>query len=87
MQKIHPEEVDLAELAQALQSELVGESVAGYLEGRTALRDQVVTVLHSSELEAEELIDTMVSRGFLRFSGDPSGSSPAGFWRVDPLGT
>jgi hypothetical protein len=46
-----------------------------------------MTVLGSSELEAEELIDTMVSRGFLRFSGDPSGSSPAGFWRVDLLGT
>ena len=87
MRKLIPEDVDLADLAQALQAELAGGDVVGYLEGRTALRDYVVGVLSSSELEAEELIDTMVSRGFLRFSGDPRGSSPAGVWRVDLLGT
>jgi len=87
MRKLYPEDVDLAELAQALQAELAGAPVAGYLEGRTALRNFVMNALSSSELEAEELIDTMVSRGFLRFSGDPHGSSPAGVWRVDPLGT
>ena len=87
MSKLYPEDVDLADLAQSLQAELDGGTVPGYLEGRTALRDYVMIALDSSELEAEELIDTMVSRGFLRFSGDPSGSSPAGAWRVDPLGT
>ncbi|HVJ16018.1 MAG TPA: hypothetical protein VM686_11320 [Polyangiaceae bacterium] len=87
MNKLYPEDVDLADLAQSLQSELTGSAVAGYLEGRTALRDCVMDVLGSSELEAEEMIDTMVSRGFLRFSGDPSGSSPAGAWRVDLRGS
>jgi hypothetical protein len=86
MQKLYPEDVDLADLAHALQAECAG-GLAGYLEGRTLLRDRVMSTLGSSELEAEELIDTMVSRGFLRFSGDPRGSSPAGFWRVDLLGT
>ena len=87
MQKLYPEDVDLADLALSLQSELPGGAVAGYLEGRTALRDYVIDALGSSELEAEELIDTMVSRGFLRFSGDPAGSSPAGVWRVDLRGS
>lgn len=82
--KLHPEDVDLADLALSLQAELERGSTTGYLEGRTVLRDHVMATLNSSELEAEELIDTMVSRGFLRFTGDPAGSSPEGFWRVDP---
>ena len=83
MHALNPEEVDLADLAQSLQAELAGKGIPGYLEGRTALRDFVMNALGSSELRAEEIIDTMVSRGYLRFSGDPQGSSPAGFWSVD----
>jgi hypothetical protein len=81
--KLNPEEIDLAELAQMLEPAVSGNPPAGYLEGRTALRDLLAERIGSSELEAEELIDTMVSRGFLRFSGDPSDSSPAGIWQVD----
>ncbi len=83
--KLNPEEIDLAELAIGLQPLLEEHAPAGYLEGRTTLRDLVMQRLNSSELEAEEIIDTMVSRGFLRFSGDPRTSSPAGVWNVDPF--
>jgi hypothetical protein len=85
--KLHPEEVDLAELAQSLLADISRDGMVGYLEGRTVLRNYVIEALHSSELEAEELIDTMVSRGYLRFTGDPHGSSPEGFWRVDLFAT
>jgi hypothetical protein len=78
-----PEDVDLADLADALDRELEGSTPAGYVEGKTALRDLVVGLLECSELEAEQVVDTMVARGFLRFSGDPSAPIDDGVWRVD----
>jgi len=66
------EEVDLAEVTAALRRRFSGAAPAGYLDGRTALRDAVVDELRCSELEAEELVDTLVARGFIRYEGDPS---------------
>ncbi len=66
------EDVDLAQLTGALRSRLAGSPPAGYLVGRTALRDAVTDELHCSELEAEEIVDTLVSRGFVRYQGDPA---------------
>lgn len=67
------EEIDLAALAAALEVVFSAGIVIGYVQGRTAIRDAVVAHLSCSELEAEMLVDTMVSRGFLRFQGDPAG--------------
>ena len=79
-----PEEIDLAELASTIRRELVGFSpIVGYAEGKTVLRDRVVTLLDCSELEAEELVDTLVARGFLRFSGDPSLPIDDGTWQIE----
>jgi hypothetical protein len=65
------EEVDLAELTASLRSRFAGAAPAGYLVGRTALRDAVTLELQCSELEAEEIVDTLVARGFVRYEGDP----------------
>jgi len=65
------EDVDLAELVVALCSRFAGARPTGYLNGRTALRDAVADELRCSDLEAEELVDTLVARGFVRYEGDP----------------
>lgn len=80
---LSPEDIDLADLAETLEGSLTNIPVAGYVEGKTALRDMVVSELCCSELEAEQVVDTMVASGFLRFSGDPLGPSDDGVWRVD----
>ena len=67
-----PEEVDLAELARELDSAFEGRPPVGYLLGRTALRDATVQILQSSQLEAEDIVDTMIARGFLRYEGAPA---------------
>jgi hypothetical protein len=65
------EEVDLAVLVEALSSRFGRTPPSGYLGGRTALRDAVADELGCSDLEAEELVDTLVARGFVRYEGDP----------------
>ena len=61
------DDVDLGELTAALLRCFGETLVEGYLDGRTILRDAVATQLGCSVLEAEELVDTLESRGFLRF--------------------
>jgi hypothetical protein len=72
MKPLSIEEVDLAELTEALRQRFSGAAPAGYLDGRTALRDAVVDQLGCSELEAEDIVDTLVAQGFARYEGDPS---------------
>ena len=62
------EQVDLAALAAELSRTFQGSAPAGYVRGRTALRDAVTAQLSCSEAEAERLVDTMIDRGFLRFT-------------------
>ena len=64
MERFDPESVDLANLAAVLTSSL-GPSVVGEIVGRTALRDEAVRRLGCSQLEGEQIVDTMVGRGFL----------------------
>jgi hypothetical protein len=73
-----PENIDMAELAGVLQTVFASEPPRGYLIGRTQLRDAVARRLECSELQAEEVVDTMVSLGYLKYEG-PSGTE------VDPL--
>lgn len=68
MTTLDPEEVDLAELSRRLATDLGSEAVpGGYLQGKTGVRNLVLDHLHCSELEAEQVVDTMVARGFMRF--------------------
>jgi hypothetical protein len=70
--RLSVEEIDLAELTAALRRRFPAGAPTGYLVGRTVIRDATATTLACSELEAEEIVDTMVSRGFLRYDGNPT---------------
>jgi hypothetical protein len=70
LQRFDPEGVDLAQVAHHLR-EAFGERVAGAVIGRTALRNEVLHSLHCSELEAEQIIDTMIARGFIVTATQP----------------
>jgi hypothetical protein len=74
--RLHVEEVDLDALTAALLERFAVAAPAGYLVGRTAIRDSVSGTLGCSDLEAEEIVDTMISRGFVRYDGDPTTSEP-----------
>jgi hypothetical protein len=77
------EDVDLAELTARLRLRFRGESPGGYLDGRTALRDAVCAELTCSELEAEDVVETMVVRGFVHYEGDPRAALPEeARWRL-----
>ncbi|MEO8178764.1 MAG: hypothetical protein ABI895_08025 [Deltaproteobacteria bacterium] len=64
VERFNPEAVDLAVLARVLEG-ACGESVVGAVVGRTQLRDVVIRHLGCSQLEGEQIVDTMVGRGFL----------------------
>jgi hypothetical protein len=66
------ESVDLAKVAQHLMS-ACGGSVEGAVVGRTRLRDEVVGYLQCSQLEGEQVLDTMINRGFVVKRSEPDG--------------
>jgi hypothetical protein len=79
------EDIDLKELASILKERSPPGEPRGYLRGRSALRDMVREALGCSELTAEELVDTMEARGYLRYGGDPKSRSHAfAPWTIDP---
>lgn len=59
------ESVDLAALRGVLE-ERCGAFIDGDVVARTKFRDEVLLHLECSMLDAERIVDTMVSRGFLR---------------------
>lgn len=63
--RLDPESIDLAQLITQLR-QAVRLPIAGSLEGRTELRDATTRILECSQLEAEQLIDTLIARGFLK---------------------
>ena len=79
------DDLDLRQLASDLKA-LVGHGEAvGYLRGKSLMRNLLVERKGFSELEAEELIDTLEMQGFLRFLGDPSERSVADApWEITP---
>lgn len=80
------EDIDLADLAERIKRHIpANEPPVGYLRGRSYFRDVVSHELRCSELEAEELVDTLEMNGYLKFEGDPSVRSHAeSRWDVDP---
>lgn len=78
-----PRDLDLAELTRALAVTFAGAAPIGFVRGRTALRDAVKSKLACSDLEAEQIVDTLVARGFLRFTGDPKTTDdPGATWTL-----
>lgn len=79
-----PEDLDLAELARDLQRALHHRGAEGYLRGKSLMRDLLVEEHRFSQLEAEELVDTLELQGFLHFLGDPSSRSVVDApWEID----
>jgi hypothetical protein len=78
----NPEEVDLAELALAIEVELRDVDLAGYVRGQTAIRELVARHLHASDVLAENVVETMIGQGFLSYLGDPSRTGDEGRWRA-----
>jgi hypothetical protein len=84
--KMDIDEVDLDELAGLIRQRIPpGEPPVGYLRGRSYFRDLIVHELHCSEMEAENLVDTLEMNGYLHFDGDPAERSVADSrWEVLP---
>jgi hypothetical protein len=80
------EDIDLMDVAERLRRRIPpNDPPVGYLRGRSYFRDVLVQELGCSELEAEQLVDTLENNGYLRFEGDPSVRSRAeSRWKVDP---
>ena len=72
-----PEDIDLQELTHSLRMALKPGDPVGYLRGKSLMRDVLVHDRGYSELEAEELIDTLELQGYLHFLGDPTERSVA----------
>lgn len=77
------EDIDLAELARFLRENVPATWRRGTLDGRTAIRDAVASHLGCSALIAENVVDTMVARGFLGLEG-AVGDSEGPTWNVRP---
>ncbi len=78
-----PEDLDLQQLTAELKHALGPGEPVGYLRGKSLMRNVLVDMKGYSELEAEELIDTLELRGFLRFLGDPTERSVAdAHWEI-----
>ena len=71
------EQIDLAELTDVLRPHEV--ELEDDLAGRSRMRDVVAAHLGCSLLEAENLVDTLVLRGFAQLEQDPEGRT---FWRL-----
>jgi hypothetical protein len=72
------ERIDLAEVARLIQKHIPpGEPPVGYLRGRSYFRDVLVHALGCSDVEAEQLVDTLEMNGYLHFEGDPAERSVA----------
>ncbi|WP_257456236.1 hypothetical protein [Archangium lipolyticum] len=79
------EDLDLRQLTADLKNRLAPGEPVGYLRGKSLMRDMLVDMKGFSEYEAEELIDTLELRGFLRFLGDPTERSIAdAHWEISP---
>ena len=70
MDTVDPEQIDLNHLRRQLRERFRGGGPAGYIRGKGALRAAVVAILSCSELEAEQLVDTLETRGLIRYQGD-----------------
>jgi hypothetical protein len=79
------DDLDLRQLTADLKHMLAPGEPIGYLRGKALMRDMLVDTKGYSQYEAEELIDTLEARGFLRFLGDPTERSVAdAHWEISP---
>lgn len=67
-----PEKLDLDDLRSKLEERFGELPPVGYVRGKTALHGAVVKLLECSALEAEQVVDTLETRGLIRYQGDPA---------------
>jgi hypothetical protein len=80
-----PADLDLKQLTEELREKLKPGEPVGYLRGKSLMRDVLVHERGFSELEAEEVIDTLEIQGYLHFLGDPAERSHAeSHWDIEP---
>lgn len=80
MTKLDVEAVDLKALSDAVRGAMEATPLEGPVTGRSQVRDVVAADLGCSLLEAEEVVDTMIARGWLRLERDEDGRE---VWRVE----
>jgi hypothetical protein len=77
--------VDAVRLARELESAFGQAPPHGYLEGKTQMRDFVMSRHGLSALQAERLVDTLEAQRLVVFMGDPgSPTAREALWRVAP---
>lgn len=87
LKEMIPEDVDLQQLTLELKSALGPGEPVGYLRGKALMRNLLVQLKGFSQLEAEDIIDTLEMQGYLRFLGDPTERSVADApWEISPHG-
>ncbi|MDH3202562.1 MAG: hypothetical protein OEM15_16855 [Myxococcales bacterium] len=86
MATIVPEEIDLNQLRRQLQGHFGELPPAGYVRGKTALRAAIVQILQCSELESEQLVDTLEARRMIRYEGEKRDAIDdlESFWQLAP---
>jgi hypothetical protein len=77
---IDMEQVDQEALLRFLAATFQNAAPEGDVVGRTQLRDAVAARLGCSQLQAEELVDTLVLLGRLQLSRPPDAPP---FWRIE----
>jgi hypothetical protein len=65
------EDLDIDALLTHLAEVFRGAPIEGSVVGRTALRDAVTAHLDCSQLESEQLVDTLIACGRLRLVSTP----------------
>jgi hypothetical protein len=67
MMQLSVEDIDLAQLSDALRRRFGRHLVASYLRGKTLIRDAVEQHLGCSAYLAEELVETLELHGYIGF--------------------
>ena len=88
MTSLSVEQIDLVALADALRGQLGPAIVASYLRGKTVLRDTIVQLYGCSDLEAEDLVETLELQGFVRYPHleDDTHPQSRNLWEIGSAG-
>ena len=83
MDPFDPDQLDLPNLVRELVADMGLRTAEGYVVGKTKIRDAVTQRLRCSQLNSEQLVDTLVAQGLMYFVRDPEAISP-GYWVLEP---
>lgn len=77
--------IDLSELTERILHRYSHQIPTGYLPGKTAIRDIVVSMTPIPITKAEMLVGEMERRGFIAYAGDPQQVDHAHLsWSLNP---